>query len=71
MQNIAEKIKTRAYDLFVERDGKSGSELGDWLNAEKEIGKEFVALNEEKSVFEKPIANIQPTRFVKRAKANF
>lgn len=32
-----EIIETRAFDLYLERDGNEGSELGDWLKAEQEI----------------------------------
>jgi hypothetical protein len=30
-------IATRAYDLFVERGGKDGSDWDDWLRAEREL----------------------------------
>ena len=32
-----ERIRRRAYDLYVRRGNQSGSELDDWLQAEKEI----------------------------------
>jgi hypothetical protein len=32
-----EKIKECAYGLYLERNGNDGSELKDWLDAEKEI----------------------------------
>ena len=31
------RIRRRAYELYVKRGKQSGSELGDWLQAEKEI----------------------------------
>jgi len=34
---LAERIHRRAYELYVERGKQSGSELGDWLQAEDEI----------------------------------
>ena len=34
-----EKIKARAYGLYLERNGKGGSQLEDWLKAEKEVEK--------------------------------
>lgn len=37
MNPTHEKIKACAYDLFIERNGNGGSELEDWLDAEKEI----------------------------------
>ena len=32
-----ERIRRRAYELYVERGNESGSELDDWLQAEEEI----------------------------------
>jgi len=32
-----ERIRRRAYDLYVRRGNQSGSELDDWLQAEKEF----------------------------------
>lgn len=37
MNSNTEKIKTRAYDLFLNRNGNGGSPLVDWLEAEREI----------------------------------
>jgi hypothetical protein len=37
MNSNTEKIKERAYDLFLNRNGNGGTELEDWLKAEKEI----------------------------------
>ena len=35
--SLEEQIQRRAYELYVERGNQSGSELGDWLQAEEEI----------------------------------
>jgi hypothetical protein len=32
-----ERIRRRAYELYVQRGNQSGSELNDWLQAEKEF----------------------------------
>ena len=34
---VEERIRRRAYELYVQRGSQSGSELDDWLQAEKEI----------------------------------
>jgi Protein of unknown function (DUF2934) len=34
---LEERIRSRAYELYVERGDAGGSELGDWLQAEDEI----------------------------------
>ena len=34
---IEERIRRRAYELYVQRGNQSGSELDDWLQAEEEI----------------------------------
>ncbi len=34
---IEERVRQRAYELYVERGNESGSELDDWLQAEDEI----------------------------------
>jgi hypothetical protein len=35
--SLEERIRRRAYELYVERRNESGSELDDWLQAEEEI----------------------------------
>jgi hypothetical protein len=35
--SIEERIRQRAYELYVSRGNQSGSELDDWLQAEQEI----------------------------------
>jgi hypothetical protein len=32
-----EEIRRRAYEIYLERDGRSGNERGDWLQAEAEL----------------------------------
>jgi len=34
---LEERIRLRAYELYIERGNESGSELDDWLQAEEEI----------------------------------
>ena len=34
---VEERIRRRAYELYVKRGNESGSELEDWLQAEEEI----------------------------------
>ena len=34
---VQERIRRRAYDLYILRGNQSGSELNDWLQAEEEI----------------------------------
>ena len=34
---LEERIRRRAYELYVERGNESGSDLGDWLQAKEEI----------------------------------
>jgi hypothetical protein len=35
--SLEERIRRRAYELYVQRGNESGSELDDWLQAEEEI----------------------------------
>ena len=37
MLPVEERIRRRAYELYVQRGSESGSELDDWLQAEEEI----------------------------------
>ena len=34
---LEERIRRRAYELYVDRGNQSGSEINDWLQAEEEI----------------------------------
>jgi hypothetical protein len=38
---LEERVRRRAYELYVLRGNQSGSELDDWLQAEEEIQKEL------------------------------
>jgi hypothetical protein len=33
------EIRTRAYEIYLERDGRPGDEVDDWLRAERELQK--------------------------------
>jgi hypothetical protein len=35
--NLEDEIRVRAYEIYMERRGRPGSESEDWLNAEKEV----------------------------------
>ena len=35
--SLEERIRQRAYELYVQRGNESGSELDDWFQAEEEI----------------------------------
>ena len=35
--SLEERIRRRAYELYVQQGNQSGSELDDWLQAEEEI----------------------------------
>src|SRR2546429_19573 len=35
--SLEERVRRRAYELYVQRGNQSGSELDDWLQAEEEI----------------------------------
>jgi hypothetical protein len=35
--NVNDKIAKRAYELYIARGGKGGSDMEDWLRAEREI----------------------------------
>jgi hypothetical protein len=36
---LEERIRSRAYELYVQRGNQSGSEMDDWLQAEEEISR--------------------------------
>jgi len=38
-----EEIRRRAYEIYLERDRRSGNELGDWLQAEAELRRDGLA----------------------------
>ena len=35
--SLEERVRRRAYELYIQRGNESGSELDDWLQAEDEI----------------------------------
>lgn len=35
--NWYEEVRRRAYDLYLQRSGRDGSEINDWLQAESEM----------------------------------
>ncbi len=35
--SLEERVRRRAYELYVRRGNQSGSELDDWLQAEEEV----------------------------------
>ena len=35
--DVNEKIARRAYEIYLNRGGEHGSDLNDWLQAEKEV----------------------------------
>jgi len=35
--SLEERIRRRAYELYVQRGNESGSEVEDWLQAEEEV----------------------------------
>jgi hypothetical protein len=39
MSDLRKKIEERAYQLYLERGGRYGDAVSDWLRAEKEIMK--------------------------------
>ena len=41
LQNFLAKVRKRAYELFLQRGSTHGSDLGDWLKAEKEIKRKY------------------------------
>lgn len=40
-ENYSEKIRERAYELFIEKGGYNGSDVTDWLEAEKQVKDEY------------------------------
>jgi hypothetical protein len=53
--SLEERIRRRAYEVYVQRGSQSGSELDDWLQAEEEIRQaEELPGNESQRIREKP-----------------
>ncbi|OGF51164.1 MAG: hypothetical protein A2044_06050 [Candidatus Firestonebacteria bacterium GWA2_43_8] len=40
-EKLLKEIEKKAYDLFLKRKGEHGSDLNDWLEAEKIVKKQF------------------------------
>jgi hypothetical protein len=43
---LEERIRARAWELYVDRGNESGSDVDDWLQAEEEIEEEIAAAGE-------------------------
>lgn len=41
LQGFLAEVRQRAYELFLQRGATHGSDLGDWLKAEKEIKRKY------------------------------
>lgn len=39
--NLEDEVRRRAYEIYQQRGGAPGSEMEDWLNAEREVRKRF------------------------------
>jgi HSP20 family molecular chaperone IbpA len=37
LQSLSEKVRTRAYERYLERGGEAGHDMEDWLEAEREL----------------------------------
>jgi len=48
---LEERIRRRAYELYVQRGNQSGSELDDWLRAEEEIRRATEQAIDKRDVF--------------------
>jgi hypothetical protein len=59
---LEERIRRRAYELYIQRDSQSGSELDDWLQAEEEILRAEEAAIDEAS--EESFQSQRPTRLL-------
>ena len=40
-EKLLKEIEKKAYELFVQRSGKHGNDLQDWLEAEKIVKKQY------------------------------
>ena len=49
-----ERIRRRAYELYVQRGNQSGSDLDDWLQAEKEFLQDEAIDEEAAEMFGQP-----------------
>jgi len=53
---LAETIRQRAFDLFERRHGSNGSDLDDWLQAEREVTWQPAELVDEEKAFKARVA---------------
>ncbi len=57
LSGLLDRVRTRAFELFERRGGSHGNDLGDWLQAEKEVfGVPAVELSESEREFQLLIA---------------
>lgn len=56
LNEVAEKIRVRAFNLFADRGFDAGNEVGDWLQAEREICWPSAELVEEDDEYEVKVA---------------
>jgi hypothetical protein len=54
-------IEQRAYELYLERGGKDGDDLADWLTAEKELTELPEQSNSSAPKVRAAVANLQAT----------
>jgi hypothetical protein len=54
MLSPEERIRRRAYELWVQRGNQSGSEMDDWLQAEKEFLQDEAIDEEAAELFGQP-----------------
>ena len=54
MPSPEERIRRRAHELYVRRGNQSGSELNDWLQAEKEFLQDEAIDEEAAEMFGQP-----------------
>jgi len=45
--SVEDRVRNRAYEIYLSREGGPGDALGDWLQAEREIGGETSASTDE------------------------
>ena len=48
-----EEIRRRAYEIYLERDGRGGNELDDWLRAEAELRRDAIVTRTAKETVQK------------------
>jgi hypothetical protein len=43
--DLTDKVRRRAYEIYIQRGYHHGNDLGDWLQAEKEVKKQYSLVN--------------------------